>query len=195
MFSYSGMAPNGRPPPSPESVHSGPHQFLIRCTRQEHMSETYFSPLPLSLTPGRTLNGAIEKQGLGHVVPRASTADPQKFFLSIVAGQCRDTRHAPDIATCIRKKKVVPWSPSRMLVAFFCSFQAPRTNQLSRKHAKNPLIGGLMGHRRRCTIVEQQGPQKLPHARHMDLETGNQDPCCKFSVPHDFPAQKFLLGP
>ena len=42
--------------------------------------------------------------------------------------------------------------------------------------------------------VKWQGPQKLPPARHMDLDTSCLVPFCKFSVPHNFPAQKFLLG-
>lgn len=56
---------------------------------------------------------------------QASTADPKNcFYPSWLGGvETRDAL-APDIATCIRKK-VVPWPPNHMLVAFFYSFQAP----------------------------------------------------------------------
>jgi hypothetical protein len=119
------MAHNGKPPPSSQSVRSGPHQIPIRCTKQEHKSETYFSPLPLLLTPRGTLNVALGSKGRATWFLRTGlNSRPQKLFLSAVAGRWQDKglarTHVPDIAACIRrKKKVVPWSRSLMLATFF----------------------------------------------------------------------------
>lgn len=94
---------------------------------------------------------------------------------------------------------MVPWSRSLMLVTLFRMLipgpkkQSP-VMRTPRTFQSFSMIGVLMGHRRRkCHKLNGEQPQKSPHARRMDLETGQDVPCCKLSVPHDFPAQKLLL--
>jgi hypothetical protein len=59
------------------------------------------------------------------------------------------------------------------------------------------MIGVLMGHRRRkCHKLNGRAATKVAtrqrHGPGDDL-SGQDVPYCKFSVPHDFPAQKFIL--
>jgi hypothetical protein len=121
--------------------------FPSDCTRQEHKSETYFPALTtfVDSRDNPEWGAALRSKGRGHVVPRfrprASLADPKICFYPSWLGGIKI--HAPDIATWIRRKKkkwchAVVTEPHGM-VAFFCSFQVPKSKLLScerREHSE-----------------------------------------------------------
>lgn len=85
MCSHSGMAHNGRPPPLSQSVHSAT-QILINSHQMHEAkprTETYFSPLPLSLTLRGSLNSPCEAttgdMAMWFLASSFSTAAPEKF--------------------------------------------------------------------------------------------------------------------
>jgi len=124
------MAHNGRPPPSSQSVHSGPHishQFPIRCTRQEHKPETYFLALTtfVDTRENPEWGRRLERQGsrpcgssCGSSVQAPGLNRPQNLLLSSWLDGIKIS--APDIATWIRRRRK-KWCHGHLAACWYCS--------------------------------------------------------------------------